>query len=62
MALDREDRFERSLQAFALAGFAGDEFLQKSGEGLELSREQKRHRQHDVALGKALADTFLLGK
>src|SRR5574343_1777619 len=59
---DREDRGERSLQAFVLALLARDLRLQEGGEGLELGRKQERNVKHAVALGKTLADAFLLGE
>src|SRR5262245_19557168 len=62
MALDRENAPERRLQALGLAAIGRDRRLQKSRIGVELRRQQKRHRQHVVALGKALANAFFLGK
>src|SRR5262245_39980283 len=62
MALDRENAPERRLQALGLAAIRGDGRLQKPRIGIELGRQQKRHGQHVVALGKALANAFFLGK
>ena len=62
MALDRIDTLERGLQAFALAPLRGHVLLQKSGVRVDLRRQQERHRQDVVALGKALADTLLFGE
>ena len=59
---DREDRGERSLQAFVLALFSGNFCLQECSIGLELRRQQERNIKHASALGEALADAFLLGE
>ena len=62
MARDRKYRSERGLQALALAPVGAGRRLQKSGVGLELGRQEKRHVEHARALGEALAYPFFLGR
>src|SRR5690606_29132837 len=59
---DREDRPERRLQAFGLAGLGPDVGLQELLVRLDLRRQQIGHVEHHAPLGKALADALFLGE
>jgi hypothetical protein len=62
VADDRENRGECGLEAFVEALVDGAAFLQKGTIGFKLGRQKKRHRKGVGPAGKALAQTFFLGK
>ncbi len=62
MAVNRKDAVKGSLQTVILALFRRGISLQKCGERLQLSGQQKGNRQSTDSLCKTFTDTFFFGK